>query len=487
MNKRMIAIIVVIFTLLLTACASTGSGSGTGLSLLEAVEQASERIAGELPAGSRVAVVAFESDSGNLSDFIMEELVGALFDRKIEVADRQNLEYVFKELNFQMSGVVSDDSAQSIGKFLAAELVVTGQMRNLGSTYRFTTNAIRVETAIHASIPRLMVRNDQEFKSMAEALANQKTVIRTAKYGVSENVTPQTAGTFLDRGILFASRGDYEMAIADFTEAIRLNPNMASAYMLRARAIYASVSNITNVSENFSGVGSTITKEGQLSAGQIAAYNRAIEDLTQVIRLEPDNAKAYVERGRVNADKADYDRAIADYNQAIRINPDYSDAYNNRGVVYVSKGDLDRAIEDYTHAIRLSPNIFGGYSNRANAYVNRGLANRDYETGQGGDFDRAIADSTQAIRLDPNQYLGYLQRGYAYNGKGDYDRAIADFTQAIRLDPNPTGSYFNRGLSYFAKEDYDRAIADFESYLRLKPGDDMVQQMLNEARRRRGR
>jgi len=77
---------------------------------MDAVELSADKIVGELPKGSRVAIVAFESESGNLSDFIMEELSGALVDRGIEVADRQNLDYLQKEFEFQISGSVNIES-----------------------------------------------------------------------------------------------------------------------------------------------------------------------------------------------------------------------------------------------------------------------------------------------------------------------------------------------------------------------------------------
>jgi tetratricopeptide (TPR) repeat protein len=230
MKKGIILIIITIAYYSLYSCASTGSGTD-GLSLMDAIEQSAECIADELPAGSRVAIVAFESESDNLSNFIMEELTGALFDRKIEVADRQNLEYVYRELNFQMSGDVSDESAQSIGKFLGAQLVITGQLRNLGSTYRFMVNAIYVEKATPASIPRFTIRNDKDMQSMIIALNNQSTTAISSRQSVTE---PQTAGAFFDRGLMYGNLCDYNKALEDFTTAIRLNPNFVEAYYRRA-------------------------------------------------------------------------------------------------------------------------------------------------------------------------------------------------------------------------------------------------------------
>jgi len=133
----------------------------------------------------------------------MEELTGALFDRGIEVADRQNFPYVFQELNFQMSGLVSNDTAKSIGKFLATDMVITGDFTDLDSIFRYRTSAINVETAIRASVTRQDVRSDDVIRRMLYTLVNQQRSTIVSRYGVNENNLPKTTGTFLDRGFLF--------------------------------------------------------------------------------------------------------------------------------------------------------------------------------------------------------------------------------------------------------------------------------------------
>ena len=467
-----------IAALLLAAPFSYAGGSSDsktgGLSLQDAIEQSAEKIAGELPRGSRVAIVAFKSVNDNLSDYIMEELTGALFDRGIEVADRQNLAYVYQELNFQMSGDVSDETAKSIGKFLAADMVITGDLTDLDSLYRYRTSAINVETAVRASVTRLNVRADDAMRRMVTALANQQSTVRAAKYGVSEDKTPQTAGTFLDRGIMYASRGEYGKAIADFTEAIRLNPNMGAAYMLRARALFASVSYVTEVGDDFSGVSTSSTIGERSSLEQMRVFERVVADFTRAISLDPYNPRTYAERGLVYSDKGDFNQAIADFNQAIRLDPHYAVAYNNRGYVYLIMSDYISAIADFSQAIMLYPNFSGAYANRGVAYIYR----RDY--------DRAIFDFNQAIQLDPNNAHAYANRGVTYYNRRDYDRAILDLNRAIQLDPNNASTYINRGNAYGEKRDYNRAIADYEAALRLDPNSTDARTYIERIRRQRG-
>ncbi|MDR2553384.1 MAG: tetratricopeptide repeat protein [Treponema sp.] len=139
---------------------------------------------------------------------------------------------------------------------------------------------------------------------------------------------PDSAGAYARRGWVHMddSRKDYDQAIADFTQAIRLEPNNSYRYEDRANAY---------------------EKKGD--------YDQAIADYTQVIRLAPDRAP-YWERANAYANKGDYDRAIADYTQAIRLDPNDATAYNNRGSAYGTKGMYDRAIADFEAALRVNPN-----------------------------------------------------------------------------------------------------------------------------------
>jgi tetratricopeptide (TPR) repeat protein len=155
-------------------------------------------------------------------------------------------------------------------------------------------------------------------------------------------------------------------------------------------------------------------------------YDLAIQEYTQAIRVKPDFADAFNNRGAAYHTKGDYDRAIQDYSQAIHLNPGFGDALHKRGFAYYKKGDFERALQDYNEAIRLHPAFTATtLSNRGSLYSERGnydQAIRDYSeaidlrrgtvaadfAGRGKaysakhDYDRAVVDYEQAIRLAPD-------------------------------------------------------------------------------------
>lgn len=124
-----------------------------------------------------------------------------------------------------------------------------------------------------------------------------------------------------------------------------------------------------------------------------------------------------------------YDRAITDYDEAIRLKPEYAEAYNNRGYAYYWNGEAANAIADYSQAITLRPDYAYAYNNRGAAYL------------ASGHPDQAISDFDRAIQIQPDFPQAYTNRGNAYLHKGQLDLALADFRQAGQ---NPVG-----GLAVF--------------------------------------
>ena len=269
------------------------------------------------------------------------------------------------------------------------------------------------------------------YNNRANALSEKGDYDRAiADYDEAVKLDHNLATAYYNRGNAYAEKGDNDHAIADYTEAIRLDPNYGYAYMDR---------------------GNVLDDSGQAA--------RAFADYTMAARLNPNDPDVYYNRGLWYDEQHDYDRAIADYSLALKLNPQYSWAVSNRGLVYMYKGDLPRAMADYAEALRLDPRDDDAHYNRGLAYTRM------------ADYDRAIADFNEAARLSPSDADTRANRGIAYWSKGDYNRAITDYNAAIALNPKLELAYRSRGLAFWSKGDNDHALADYTAALGLQPKD----------------
>jgi tetratricopeptide (TPR) repeat protein len=82
-------------------------------------------------------------------------------------------------------------------------------------------------------------------------------------------------------------------------------------------------------------------------------YDKAISEFTEGLRLDPYKAFAYYRRAVAYKAKSEFNNAISDYNEALRLDPNLAYAYLRRGDAYDRYGNFDRAISDLTEAIRL--------------------------------------------------------------------------------------------------------------------------------------
>jgi TolB-like protein len=114
----------------------------------QAIQEAAEGIDSTLEQGVKIALLNFNSPSEKLSIYVLEELSGYLVNsKKLVVVERRELDIIRQEEQFQVSGEVSDESAQSIGKKLGAQMVVSGSLSDVGKNYRFRIKTLNVETA----------------------------------------------------------------------------------------------------------------------------------------------------------------------------------------------------------------------------------------------------------------------------------------------------------------------------------------------------
>ena len=110
---------------------------------------------------------------------------------------------------------------------------------------------------------------------------------------------PPSAVVYLSRGNIWYDKQENDKAIADFAEAIRIEPQFAAAYNRRAGAWHRKKD-----------------------------FHKAFADYNAAIRFDPANSRLFSNRGLVYLDNGEYDKGIVDLDEAIRIDPEYEEAYN---------------------------------------------------------------------------------------------------------------------------------------------------------------
>jgi hypothetical protein len=148
MKNKIIKMAFCIFVLL--GCVSKPSSPvfTSGNELDVAIREASDYLNDNVPVKSKIVILNFQSEYPSISEYIIEVLIANAIDDKIfTIADRQQLDQIRAELNFQMSGEVSDESAQEIGRMMGAQTIVSGAVSRIGNLYRLRVRAINVETA----------------------------------------------------------------------------------------------------------------------------------------------------------------------------------------------------------------------------------------------------------------------------------------------------------------------------------------------------
>lgn len=222
---------------------------------------------------------------------------------------------------------------------------------------------------------------------------------------------------------------------------------------------------------------------------QAGQYDRAIADATEAIKLDGKNASAYWVRGAAYLGRGDYDQAIADLTRSVGIDPKYTAAYSWRAAAWKAKGDDDRALYDADQVVKLLPKVASGYNSRCLILEQKGdyaqalpdcetavkLAsdNALYHINRGtvlfrqGNLDRASDDFARAIRLDPANEGGYTGRAEVARAKREFDKALPDFDGAVKMNPNSARALVFRGLTHEAKGDFAAAQEDFKAAIAL--------------------
>ena len=139
------------------------------VSYADAINRIAFSIEDKLIGSAPIAIIKFDSSSERFSNRIINDLLETLINDGVSVVDRQNLELILAEQNFQLSGYVSDESAVSIGHMLGAQSIIIGSGENMADYYRVQFRMLSVETGVIQSSPSQNIRYDAAMRRLLDS------------------------------------------------------------------------------------------------------------------------------------------------------------------------------------------------------------------------------------------------------------------------------------------------------------------------------
>ncbi|MFB3765081.1 MAG: zinc metalloprotease HtpX [Methanotrichaceae archaeon] len=170
----------------------------------------------------------------------------------------------------------------------------------------------------------------------------------------------------------------------------------------------------------------------------------------KTIRIIPQFAEDWVNKGLALEDQCKYDEAIQAYDKAIELNSQSAEAWYNKGRVLYVKGKYDDAIQAYNKAIEIRPKD-------AEVWYNKGMALR--LLGRVTEADAIFAQAKRDLNNKGNSLFD-LEK---------YAEAINAYDLALTADPKYVNAWLNKGTAFFKLSRYDEAITAFDLVIKMNP------------------
>jgi len=297
----------------------------------------------------------------------------------------------------------------------------------------------------------------------------QIPVIQSLSEKIAEN--PEDAELRYSRCIAFMQLGNYQHALADITEAIRIDSTVGKFYAALGEIYFArqEYTRAINALEK----GHAIAADDIELTLQLAEYQfyvgeraKSIQLLDEALKKNMFNAKAYFLKGMIFKEIGDTAKAISSLQTAVEQEPKYYDAYMQLGLLLSKKKDK-LALDYFNNALKID----------STSYEARyGIAMYYQEI---KDYPNALELYRQLILDFPQEKDAFYNTGYIYFQIDSLNKADRSFERAIAVDPTYADAYYMRGLCAEARRDFSNARYFYQQTLNLKPEHKLAQDGLH--------
>jgi len=202
-------------------------------------------------------------------------------------------------------------------------------------------------------------------------------------------------------------------------------------------------------------------------------FDRAIDEINQVIEKFPKSQEYIYIRGRIHFDRGNYETALKDFSKAYDIDPRFHDAYFYVGRTAFEQGDTQQALKIFRHVLDYQPNR-GTYR----FFMGRALE-------KAGRDSQALDEYRKATAVDPafgvENPRVYIYRGRLLSKLGYAAEGRKDIERALELAPDLVDALLAMGQTSFNDKNYTKAIENLSKALVHQPEHAEAQYMLGMA------
>jgi serine/threonine protein kinase/Flp pilus assembly protein TadD len=332
---------------------------------------------------------------------------------------------------------------RAVARDLGATYLVNGAVQRADRRLLVTLNLVRPDDSVAwgkeyaGTVDDPFALHRQAAEGLSEALRLNLTREDRARLARAPTTDAEAFAVY-SRARALVERpdvpGNVARAIETFQDAIRKDPKFALAHAGLGEAYWAQYQE---------------TKEG-------AAVTKARSEITEALRLDPDQPLTRFALARLYQGTGRPDEAIEELHRLLASQPGNDDAHRVLGDILLSKSRNDEALEELSKAVELRPDYWENHRILGRAY---------YQLGRYGDAARSL---TRVTELQPDNSRGFQMLGAVYDKMGNDDRALVYYRRAIDLNPDAR-AYSNLGTLYYRQGKLAEAAQAYSEAARLEP------------------